>query len=57
MSQPGKIVYSVRVDTRKFEKQMRRLFIPRIRFALFLVSIAEKIGKMKLDYSIEQEKN
>lgn len=52
----GNIVMSITVDTRKMQKQLRRTFSLRFKIAFFLIELAEKISRIKLDYTIEQKK-
>lgn len=52
----GKIVYGIKIDTKHFEKQLRKMFIPRIRIAMWLIALAERIGKIEINYTIDQEK-
>jgi hypothetical protein len=51
----GSIIMKITVDTKHFQKQLRRTFTLRYRIALLLIDLAEKIGRIKLNYSIEQE--
>lgn len=51
----GRIIYKISVDTKKFQKQLRSTFLFRFKIAFFLIDMAEKIGKIKLNYQIEQE--
>jgi len=52
----GSITMKLTVDTKHFQKQLRRTFTLRFRIALLLIDLAEKIARIKLNYSIEQEK-
>jgi hypothetical protein len=52
----GKIIYQVKVDTKKFHRQFNRILHWRIRLALVLISLAERIGHMEFDYTIEEKK-
>lgn len=51
----GSIVYKVSVDTKPFKRSLHKTFTFRLRVAFFLVELAEKIGRVQLNYSIEQE--